>query len=138
MNINKERKHAAANQYHAAHNRCKDGDIIAILDGDDSFIGRQILSLYNAVYHKTKSAIVYSKFIRLFDNEYAYPGLGSIRIKPDVLKKRKFRQTKRFHTSHLLTFYTDIYRKIELKDLTYPNGTFFVMGGDVAMSTPIV
>jgi hypothetical protein len=43
-----------------------------------------------------------------------------------------------FFTSHLLTFYVDLFRKINKSDLTYDNGTFFKYAYDAAMCTPML
>ena len=34
-----------------------------LLDGDDSFVGVQVMSLFNAVYQKNKAKIVYSRYM---------------------------------------------------------------------------
>lgn len=49
---NEKNKGSCANIYNVAHNYCREGEIMVSLDGDDSFIGRQVLSLLNAVYQK--------------------------------------------------------------------------------------
>ena len=40
------------NIYKAITNDCKEGEIAVMLDGDDSFIGKNVLSLLNAIYQK--------------------------------------------------------------------------------------
>jgi hypothetical protein len=49
---NQHNKGFAENLYVYANKYCHYGEIIAIIDGDDSFIGRQAFSLLNAVYQK--------------------------------------------------------------------------------------
>jgi len=39
------------NIYEAVHNHCQNGEIVGIVDGDDSLNGRQVLKLFNALYH---------------------------------------------------------------------------------------
>ena len=40
-----------------------------MIDGDDSFIGRNILSLYNAVYQRDNAAMAYSNFLTIHNND---------------------------------------------------------------------
>jgi hypothetical protein len=54
------------------------------------------------------------------------------------LENGKFRELKGFFTSHLLTFYADLFWKINPDDLKYDNGTFFKFAYDVALITPII
>jgi hypothetical protein len=51
------------------HKYCKSGEIVAIIDGDDSFLGRNVLSLYNAIYQKEKAAMAYSNFLTIHNND---------------------------------------------------------------------
>lgn len=52
-----------ANLYNGIHNYCKEGEIVMLLDGDDSFIGRQVLSTFNAIYQRGRNAVVYSTYM---------------------------------------------------------------------------
>lgn len=47
---NLERKFATYNIVHAAHSYCREEDIQILLDGDDEFIGKHMLQLYNGLY----------------------------------------------------------------------------------------
>lgn len=40
------------NIYQAIHHHCSEGEIVVMVDGDDSLVGRNALSLVNAVYQK--------------------------------------------------------------------------------------
>lgn len=37
-----------------------------------------------------------------------------------------------------MSFYTDMFRRIKVTDLTFDNGTFFHNGGDKAIMTPLM
>jgi hypothetical protein len=39
-----------------------------MIDGDDSFIGTNVLSLLNAVYQKEKPALMWGNFVTVFNN----------------------------------------------------------------------
>lgn len=40
-----------------------------LLDGDDAFLGRQVMALFNAVYQKNKAAVVYSRYFVVSHND---------------------------------------------------------------------
>ena len=89
------------------------GDIVALVDGDDSLIGRQVLALYNAVYRKNRAAFVYSNYLHVMFNKEAAIGGSSRAIPVEYLKHANIRKQKVFLTSHLLTFYADLFRMIK-------------------------
>ena len=60
MIINKKNVLALENLYNGIHNHCNSGEIVMLLDGDDSFIGKQVLSAFSAAYQKHKAGLVYS------------------------------------------------------------------------------
>jgi hypothetical protein len=47
-----------------------------MLDGDDSFIGTNVLSLLNALYLKEKVAIIWNNFIEVFLNQRVIMGFS--------------------------------------------------------------
>lgn len=57
-----------SNIYEAITNKCKSGEIVMLLDGDDSFLGRQVMSLFNAVYQQNKAGLVYSTYFVITSN----------------------------------------------------------------------
>ena len=58
-----------ANLYDGINNYCKSGEIVMLIVGDDSLIGTQVMSLFNAVYQKTQAALVYSRYIVITSND---------------------------------------------------------------------
>jgi hypothetical protein len=74
-----------ANLYNGINNYCKSGEIVMILDGDDSLLGREVMSLFNAVYQKNKAGLVYSRYILVYDNSRAGIGGSSREIPLDLL-----------------------------------------------------
>jgi hypothetical protein len=74
-----------ANIYDAVHNKCKSGEIVMLLDGDDSFLGRQVMSLFNAAYQKDKSGLVYSRYLVITSNNRAGTGGSSRSIPQEFL-----------------------------------------------------
>ncbi len=53
-----------------------------LLDGDDALIGKQVLALYNAIYQRTESTLVYSNYISILFNSKGLIGDSSIRVPP--------------------------------------------------------
>lgn len=109
-----------------------------LLDGDDSLLGAQVMALFNAVYQDNMAGLVYSRYLVISSNDRAGIGGSSRQIPEEFLSYNKFRDLKGFFTSHLLTFYADLFWKVDKSDLTYDNGTFFKFAYDVALVTPII
>jgi hypothetical protein len=65
VKINSQKLGMMENIYNAITQDCKLGEIAVMLDGDDSFIGANVLSLLNAVYQKDRVAIVWSNFVEV-------------------------------------------------------------------------
>ena len=65
---------ALANIYNGITNYCKSGEIVMMLDGDDSLLGRQVMATFNAVYQKNRAGMVYSKYFSISANRWA--GIG--------------------------------------------------------------
>jgi len=40
-----------------------------LLDGDDAFMGTQVMSLFNAVYQQNKAGVAYSRYLVITDND---------------------------------------------------------------------
>ena len=102
-------------------------------------IGRQVLATYNAIYQKTKCALAYSNYLHIMNNKIVLIGSSSRSIPLDYLMTEGlFRKKRDFFTSHLLTFYVDLFKMIKKEDLTYENGTFYKASYDVAICTPMI
>jgi hypothetical protein len=84
-----------------------------MLDGDDSFIGRNVLLMLNAVYQKEKIALMWNNFLMINSNSHA--GMGFSRDYNQYQKDQNlFRRSAGFISSHLKTFYVDVFRKIKV------------------------
>ncbi len=125
------------NIYHMIHQHCKDGQIVGIVDGDDSLLGRKILKLYNAVYQSNKAAIVYSNFLKVLTNNKTGFGFGS-EVTRQFFLKGQLRTSPDLIATHFMTFYSNLFKSIQKKDLCYQNGTFYDYAYDRAIITPII
>ncbi len=65
---------------------------MALVDGDDALVGRQVLALYNAVYSKNKAAFVYSNYLHVMFNKEAAIGGSSRAIPLEYLKDGNIRK----------------------------------------------
>ncbi|MES2199485.1 MAG: glycosyltransferase family A protein, partial [Chlamydiota bacterium] len=109
----------------------QDEEIIVTVDGDDWLPHTNVLKEVNVFYASGDVWLTHGRFIE-------YPGNGSnwsLKIPEEVIKQNGFRQYRL--PSHLRTFYSWLFKKIQLKDLLY-NGKFFPMTGDMAMMFPMI
>lgn len=58
-----------------------------LIDGDDALIGRQVFAMFNAVYQRTESALVYSNYLHVMFNEKALVGASSKPIPMGLIKR---------------------------------------------------
>jgi glycosyltransferase involved in cell wall biosynthesis len=59
---NYKRRTALENIYMATHYYCSEDSVIVNMDGDDEFIGKNVLKVFNAGYQRHKAGVVYSNF----------------------------------------------------------------------------
>lgn len=59
---NKVRHTALENIYTATHFYCSQDSVVLNLDGDDEFIGKNVLKMFNTGYQRTKAGVLYSNF----------------------------------------------------------------------------
>ncbi len=65
VKINDKQLGMMENIYNAITFECQLGEIAIMLDGDDSFIGTNVLTLLNAVYQKQKLALMWNNFLQI-------------------------------------------------------------------------
>jgi hypothetical protein len=58
---NNVKEGSGPNIYKAAHFYCNLGEVMILIDGDDSLIGRQVFSLLNAIYQRNQIALTYGQ-----------------------------------------------------------------------------
>ena len=109
---------------------------MALIDGDDSLIGRKVLNLYNAVYQINDAVMIYSNFLKVLHNNQTSYGFGTD-LTRKYFWKNELRTEMMLIGSHLMTFYSDIFKMIKKEDLCYENGTYYEYAYDRAIITPI-
>lgn len=94
---NKKQMFATYNIYNAVKNYCNNGDIVALLDGDDELVGRQVFRFLNSMYQRYKYWYMYTNYFR---SDLTYGGSKPVDTRFYIFTKRT-----RFHmVSPLRTF----------------------------------
>ena len=92
------------NDYNANHLYCSEDAISVHLDGDDEFIGKNVLKIFNAEYQKLKAGALYSNFMFYSLNKWANNGFTN-EYPQHIKDQNKFR-TSPMYFSHLKTYRT--------------------------------
>lgn len=125
------------NIYHGIHSYCPDGEIVGLIDGDDSFLGRKVFQLYNAVYQSKRTALIYSNFLKILTNNKTSFGFGTEMTRHDF-ESGKLRNDMSLVGTHFMSFFSDVFKKIKKEHLCYDNGTFYDYAYDRAIITPMI
>jgi len=128
---NDKRKGSLENKYYAIHNHCEPEEIIVSLDGDDSFASPNVLEYLNFVYSNPKIWMTFGQYRHTSGKES-----GQRKYSRKVKKENSFRKT--YHPSHLRTYYTWLYKKIDKFNFLNSDGDFFLTCEDRATMYPMV
>ena len=137
MFINDQNKKAMYNIYNGIHSYCPDGEVVGLIDGDDSLLGRKVLQLYNAVYQEKRTALIFSNFLKILTNNMTSFGFGTELTKP-VFESGILRNSMQLIGTHFMAFFSDLFKLIKKEDLCYENGTFYDYAYDRAIITPMI
>lgn len=122
---------ALENLYNMIHS-CNDEEIVLTLDGDDWLANNNVLKTLNNYYCKEDIWMTYGQY-----TNHPMGGTGIAQEYPaKVIEANSFRQ----HTwgaSHLRTFYSWLFKKIDKKDLMYQD-KFLEMTWDFAIMFPML
>lgn len=132
---NEIRKTALENLHNAIMNNCQKDDIVVLLDGDDWFPNKKVLSYINDFYNKNDCWIMYGQSTWTDGRR----GFASAYTESEFLNLRK----SPFKVSHLRTFRAGLYQKIQEQDPEFSSmkdgsGDFYKMTYDVAIMFPIM
>ena len=125
------------NIHHGIHTYCPDGEIVGLIDGDDSLLGRKVFQLYNAVYQAKRTALIYSNFLKLLTNNKTSFGFGK-EVTPEKFEAGSLRNSFDLVGTHFMTFFSDVFKRIKIEDLSYDNGTLYDYAYDRAIITPMI
>jgi glycosyltransferase involved in cell wall biosynthesis len=126
---NVNRAGAMANHYRAAYS-AQDEEIVVTIDGDDWLSDDLVLARLNAVYGASEVWMTHGNLM-----EYPHGQVGWCEPVPSkIIAANAFRTFK--CPSHMRTYYSWIFKKIQLEDLVY-QGKFLPMTCDMAIMYPI-
>jgi hypothetical protein len=132
---NKNKKYALANIAHVLNN-CPlvPQDVNIILDGDDWFSSRNVLSYLNEIYTNKNCLMTYGT--------YVYYPHGAVGVEPseypeDVIHNNSFRKDK-WRASHLRTFKHLLWKNLDMNDLKNQNGEYYKTAYDQALMLPLL
>ncbi len=131
---NTEKKYSLRNIYEAIHNHTHDDEIVVILDGDDFLFEKGVLNRLNDIYNEKKCLLTYGSYINLSDK---MKGKFSKKVPNYIVESNNFRNYE-WCTSHLRTFKSSLFKKINKEDLCDEEGNFYTMAGDLAIMFPML
>ena len=129
---NPHRKGALANIYNTIHTRCKDHQIVVLVDGDDAVAHNNVLTRLEQEYANPDVWMSYGQFIFFPSAEWG----TTYEIPREALEQRKVR-TLIYVAQHLRTFKAALFKKIKREHLM-KEGTFFAMNADMAIMIPML
>jgi len=131
---NEEKKCSLENIYCAIYDHTLDDEVVVILDGDDFFYGRDVLSYLNEIYTKEKCLLTYGSYLNLSTRNR---GKFAKQIPVNIIQNNTFRNFQ-WCASHLRTFKSSLFKKIKKKDLCDDAANFFTIGGDLVIMFPML
>lgn len=129
---NPKNRGAMANHWHAIQ-MCEDDEIVVVLDGDDHFPHKEVLSRLNHYYQNPDVWLTHSRHIEYTDHRQ---GICSKPLKKQVIQKGTIRKEP-WQTSHLRSFYAGLSKQIKLQDIIHDN-RFFPTTYDLGCMIPMV
>ena len=109
--VNKINKKALQNIYQATLNNCIEQQIVVLIDGDDEFLGFNVLKVVNAQYQSKKLGVFYSNYVSFnYKEKYAEAAITSDYTQEEKEKQLYRQSEQRF--SHLITFKRDLMEEI--------------------------
>ncbi len=109
-------------------------DIVVILDGDDFFASKEVLSTLNDFYNQEDCWMTYGSYINLSNRQ---KGKFSTPVPERIIQENSYRQAP-WSTSHLRSYKAFLVQKIQIEDLMDNNGEFYRAAGDLAMMFPLL
>ena len=132
---NTEKKYALKNIHDLIlESNPKPEDVLVILDGDDWFTTRYVLSKLDQYYTSKDCNLTYGSFVECPLGEI---GKEASEYPEDVVKNNAYRLDT-WRASHLKTFKFKLWKKINVDDLKDATGDFYEMSYDQAMMLPML
>ena len=127
---NKNNQGAFYNLYYAIHS-CDNKEVVVTVDGDDWLAHSQVLTRVSQEYQDPNVWMTYGNFV----TDQGNAGCCTEYTQEDACGKN-FRKVQ-WRASHLRTFYAQLFKLIQYRDLQY-KGRFFKVAWDLAMMFPML
>lgn len=105
-------------------------DIIITIDGDDFLYGTDVFSYLNTVYQDDNIYMTYGQFVPISKSYGKF-------CKP-ITNTRTYRKSGQWNASHLRTFKTKLWNKLNDDDLRDAEGKYFKVAGDASYMYPLI
>lgn len=128
---NQKKMLALGNTYYAVHS-CNPSEIVVILDGDDWFDNKDVLSCLNETYNDKNIWMTFGSFRYFPSNRVC----ERPRLNSNMTLRNKVREDAEHVWYHVRSFYAGLFQKIKKEDLLF-EGKFFEMSGDGAYMIPM-
>lgn len=143
--VSKKRIRKLAHWHREVH-RCKDDEIVVLLDGDDWLFGNDVFQKINKVYSTTDTWFTYGQYKNEPAHEaqrWGFAEHGYAKSIPEKVEQLQNYRNHMFIFMHLRTFYAGLFKKIKLKDLISQKvdgfvDDFFPASNDLAIVFPMV
>jgi len=127
---NTERVGKMCNQYRVI-NQLDPHKVVIDMDGDDELAHEHVLDIVASYYADENVWLTYGSYI----SQFGEIGLGSP-FPESVIRKQNFRSSS-WRTSHLKTYYAELFQLIKKEDVTV-NGGFIAVCEDQAIMFPML
>jgi hypothetical protein len=131
---NSVKKCSLENIYNAVHDHTHAEDIVVILDGDDFLANADSLQHLDSIYNLKDCWVTYGSYMNLSNK---MRGKFSKQIPEEVIRTNSFRDYE-WCTSHLRSFKSFLFKKIDKANLQDESGEFFDFAGDLAIMFPLL
>ena len=111
-----------------------DEDVILVLDGDDWFAKKNVLSTLNDVYANNDCLMTYGSYIEYPSGQR---GKFSKQLPEFIIENKAFREYE-WVTSHLRTFKYKLWKNIRREDVLDSNEKIYAMAGDLPVMFPML
>ncbi len=116
------------------HLQPNDEDVVLVLDGDDWFARKDVLTILDNTYSNNDCLMTYGSYIEFPSN---VRGKFSRQLPENVVKKKLFRSTP-WMTSHIRTFKYKLWKSVRREDVLGSDGEIYRMAGDLPVMFPML
>lgn len=111
--------------------------VVVVLDGDDQFARKDVLSLINKIYNKFDVWLTYGN-LQVHPFVGVTPCVGARQIPSAAFAANTVRQCKPFPADHLRTYRAWLFQCVEEKDFLDQRGRFVASASDLAAMLPML